>query len=129
MAHWYLFLKAVHVGCVAVSATGFFVRGLLMLADSPLLNRRWMRIFPHVVDTALLASALALAWVLQQFPFVNGWLSAKLLALVLYVVLGSVALRRRSTRAVRIAAWIAALLTLAYIIAVARAHDPRAGLF
>lgn len=129
MAELYTVLKTVHVGSVVVSATGFVVRGLLMLAGSPLLTQRWMRIAPHVVDTVLLTSAIALAALLQQYPFVDGWLTAKVLALLAYIVLGSIALKRGPTRSVRIVAWIGALLALAYIIAVALAHDPRAGIF
>lgn len=125
----YTVLKTVHVGSVVVSATGFVVRGLLMLAGSPLLTQRWMRIAPHVVDTVLLTSAIALAMLLQQYPFVHAWLTAKVLALLAYIVLGSIALKRGSTQSVRVVAWIGALLALAYIIAVAREHDPRAGIF
>jgi len=129
IAETYVVLKAIHVGCVSVSATGFFARGLLMMADSPLLRKRWIRIAPHVVDTALLASAIGLAIILRQAPFVDGWLTAKFLGLLAYIGLGSVALRRGATRGVRVAAWLAALLVLAYIIAVALAHSPGAGLF
>ena len=75
----YTVLKTVHVGSVVVSATGFFVRGLLMLAGSPLLAQRWMRVAPHVVDTVLLTSAIALAALLHQYPFVDRWLTAKVL--------------------------------------------------
>lgn len=129
MAELYTILKVVHGGSVVVSAAGFVARGLLMLADSPLLAQRWMRIVPHIVDTVLLTSAIALAVMLQQYPFVHGWLTAKVLALLAYIVLGSIALKRGPTRGVRAAAWIGALLALAYIIAVARVHDPRAGIF
>jgi uncharacterized membrane protein SirB2 len=88
-----------------------------------------MRVLPHVVDTVLLASAIALALLLHQYPFVDGWLTAKLLALAAYIVLGSIALKRGPTRAIRAVAWIGALVALAYIIAVARVHDPRGGIF
>jgi uncharacterized membrane protein SirB2 len=129
LAELYTVLKMVHVGSVVVSAAGFVVRGLLMLAASPLPAQRWMRIAPHVVDTVLLASAIALAALLHQYPFVDGWLTAKVLALLAYIVLGSIALKRGPTRSIRAVAWIGALMVLAYIIAVARAHDPRAGIF
>lgn len=129
LAELYTVLKMVHVGSVVVSATGFVVRGLLFLAGSPLLMQRWMRIAPHVVDTVLLTSAIALAALLHQYPFVDGWLTAKVLALLAYIVLGSIALKRGPTRSIRVVAWIGALMALAYIIAVARAHDPRAGIF
>ena len=119
----YLAIKSVHVGCAALSIIGFAVRGGLMLADSPLLQRRFTRIAPHVVDTLLLLSAIWLAWMLGQVPFVHGWLTAKVLALIAYIVLGVVALRG-PTKAVRAMAFAAALLTAGYIVAVAVTRDP-----
>ena len=89
----YLWIKYLHVACVILSLSGFAARGALMLAGSPLLNARWVRIVPHVVDTVLLASAVWLAWFLGQVPFVHGWITAKVFALVAYVILGSIALK------------------------------------
>jgi uncharacterized membrane protein SirB2 len=62
--------------------------------------------------------------VLQQYPLVHGWLTAKFFALIAYIVLGTLALKRGKTKARRIAAWIAALLVFGYMAAVAVAHDP-----
>jgi uncharacterized membrane protein SirB2 len=121
----YLIVKSLHVGCAALSISGFAARGGLMLADSPLLQTPFVRIAPHVVDTLLLASAIWLAWMLGAAPFAQGWLTAKVLALVAYIVLGSLALRRGPTKAVRSAAFVAALLAAAYIVSVAVTRDPR----
>jgi len=115
----YLFAKGLHVGCAALSIGGFAARGVLMLADSPLLAAKPVRIAPHVVDTALLASAIWLAWNLGLGPFSHGWILAKILGLVAYIVLGVIALRRGRTRRVRAAAWVAALAAAGYIVAVA----------
>jgi uncharacterized membrane protein SirB2 len=112
-------IKLIHVTSAAISISGFFVRGLWMLADSPRLRARWVRIAPHVVDTILLASAIYLAVTIQQYPGVNPWLTAKLVALVLYVVFGSIGLKRGRTKAIRVAAWLGALATFAYIVGVA----------
>jgi uncharacterized membrane protein SirB2 len=120
----YLFVKYVHVGCVVLSLAGFAARGALMLRASPLLQARFVRIAPHIVDTLLLASALWLAWMMHQAPFVHGWLTAKVLGLLAYIVLGSIALRRGRTRAVRAAAFAGALLAAGYVVAVALAKDP-----
>jgi uncharacterized membrane protein SirB2 len=122
-ASLYVAVKAVHVGCAVISIGGFVVRGVLMLADSPVLQARFVRIAPHVVDTALLASAAWLAWFLGQVPFVNGWITAKLLALVVYIGLGTVALKRGRTKPVRVAAFAGALAAAAYIVAVAVTRD------
>ena len=118
----YALLK--HVACVALSWAGFFVRGVWMIRESPLLGARWVRVAPHVVDTVLLASAVALAAMLRQYPLAHGWLTAKVVGLVLYIALGMVALRRGPTRRARIAAWVAAQLVLGYVVAVALTKNP-----
>jgi uncharacterized membrane protein SirB2 len=120
----YALLKSTHVACVALSYLGFFVRGVWMIRGSPLLGRRWVRIAPHVVDTLLLASALGLAVLLRQNPLIQPWLAAKIVALVLYIALGIIALGRGRTGAVRVTAWIAAQLVFLYIVTVALTRSP-----
>ena len=115
----YLVIKAVHVTCVAVSYALFLVRGIWMIRDSAMLERRWVKVLPHVNDTLLLVAAIALALALRQYPFVHGWLTAKVAALAGYIVLGRVALRPGRARAARVAAWIAAQIVFLYIVAVA----------
>ena len=83
-----------------------------------------LRYLSYSIDTALLTAALMLATILHQYPFVHGWLTAKVLLLVCYVVLASFALKRGRTRAVRTSCWIAALLVYLYIVSIARAHHP-----
>lgn len=120
----YLALKALHVGCAILSIAGFAARGVLMLRGSQLLETRWLRVVPHVVDTVLLASALWLTILIGQYPFVQNWLTAKVLALVAYVVLGSIALKRGRTKGVRTVAFALALGVAAYIVTVALTRDP-----
>ena len=120
----YGFLKQFHLATIAITLTLFVLRGVWMMADSPRLQARWVRIVPHVNDTLLLASGLSLAVLLGQYPLVNGWLTAKLFALILYIVLGTVALKRGRTKGMRIAAWIAALLVFGYMVAVAVTRAP-----
>lgn len=90
-----------------------------MLIDSPLLQARLTRVLPHVVDTLLLGTGVALALLSAQYPFVQSWLTAKIVALVIYIGLGMVALKRGRTKAVRLAALAGALLTFGYIVGVA----------
>jgi len=120
----YLTLKAVHVTSVATSYTLFFVRGMWMMYMPQMLTRRWVRVVPHVVDTVLLASAIAMAVTIRQYPFAVGWLTAKVIGLVVYVGLGTIALKRGKSRRIRVAAWIAAQAVFAYIVAVALARNP-----
>ena len=115
----YLLLKQIHIACVIVSASGFFVRGLWMIARPQLLTLRWVKVAPHVVDTVLLVSALGMVFQARFSPLQHPWLAAKIAGLLLYIVLGSIALKRGRTRAVRITAFAGALLALGYITAVA----------
>ncbi len=90
-----------------------------MLRDSPVLNTRWVRTVPHCVDTALLASGIGLALSTHQYPFVQGWLTAKVLALIAYIVIGAIGLRYGRSKRVRRYAFIGALFIFAYIVGVA----------
>lgn len=121
----YLLLKHLHVTCVVLSVTGFFLRGVWMLTDSPLLDRLWVRVAPHVNDTLLLAAAIGLSVVLQQYPFVHGWVTAKVIGLLAYIGFGMFALRRGRSKAVRAGFWLASLASFAYIVTVALTKDPR----
>src|ERR1700675_3570921 len=98
----YLSLKIIHVSCVALSYVLFVARGVWMLRGSSLLQQRWVKIVPHVVDTALLASAIAMVVMIRQYPFIAPWLTAKVLGLILYIALGSVALKRGKSQRARI---------------------------
>jgi len=117
-------LKWIHIACAILSISGFALRGVLMLADSPLLATRFARVAPHVVDTVLLASALWLAARIGQYPFVEGWLTAKVLALIAYIVLGALALKRARSKAQRATAFALALVAAAYLVSVALTRDP-----
>jgi uncharacterized membrane protein SirB2 len=121
----YLTIKSVHVGSALLSYALFFLRGVWMLRESALLDRRWVRIVPHVVDTVLLASAISLAVLSRQYPIGNSpWLTAKVLALIVYIGLGMVALRRGRNRRARLAAWLSAQAVFVYIVAVAVTRNP-----
>ena len=115
----YAAIKHFHIACVALSGTGLFLRGLFMMADSPLLQRRWARTLPHINDTILLAAAIALTVLTEQYPFVDAWLTAKVFGVIAYIVLGALALKPGRPRAARIAALFAAMAVFAYIVSVA----------
>jgi uncharacterized membrane protein SirB2 len=111
-----------HVGCVVLSGSLFGSRAILRIADNPLANHRGLRVLSYVIDTVLLAAAILLALIIRQYPFVNGWLTAKVLLLVLYIGLGTIALKRARTRTGRTLAMLAALLVFLLIIGVAVRH-------
>jgi uncharacterized membrane protein SirB2 len=119
----YSVLKLVHVSAVVLSGTGFVLRfALAAVGRSP--RARWARVAPHLVDTVLLASALSLAWVGGFRPLEVPWLEAKLVGLVVYILAGTIALKRGRTPMVRGAAFAVALVTLAYIVSVALTKNP-----
>lgn len=124
LAEHYPLLRTVHVAAVAVSVPLFILRALVGIRWSPERVPRMLRILPHVVDTVLLGSAISLAIAIQQYPLVSPWVSAKLLALAAYVAVGTVAIRRGRTPAIRALALLGALLIVAYILGTALKHDP-----
>lgn len=115
----YMTIKHIHMGCAALSGSFFLLRGIWMLKAPAMLQRCWVRIVPHLVDTALLASALAMVYLSRQYPFEAPWLGAKVVALVLYIVLGTIALKRGRTLKARAIAFVGALAVFAYIVSVA----------
>ncbi len=124
----YLLIKTLHVTCVLISISLFVLRGTLELMDKPWRDWRVLRVAPHWVDTLLLSSALWLAWRIGQYPFVNGWLTAKVLALLAYILLGMRALSRKTPRSQRMPFFGAALLCATYIVGVAFTHSLSWGL-
>lgn len=125
---WYPVFKLVHVVSITLSAALFVTRGVWLFRDSEQLSRRWVRIAPHIVDSILLVSAIALVIELHQYPFVHHWLTAKVLALLVYIGLGLVVFRFARSRPLQVTSWLAALAVLAYIVSVAITHSPTAGL-
>ncbi len=115
----YVWMKQIHIITVIVSFSLFFVRGVWVAMDSPRLKQRWVKVVPHVNDSILLLSAIALSVIVSQYPFVKGWLTAKVLLLVVYIGLGMVAISRGKTKSIRIAAWLGALAVFACIVLIA----------
>ena len=124
MIDFYPEIRLTHIAAVIASGGLFFLRGLAVQ-----LGARWamaapLRYLSYTIDTVLLTAALMLATILHQYPFVHGWLTVKVLLLIVYIVLGTFALKRGHTRAIRMTCWLAALAVYAYMITVARAHHP-----
>ena len=124
----YLQIRLAHVICVCCSGGLFALRGMLTVARVPWVNHPALRWLSYTIDTCLLTAALMLVTIVHQYPFVNGWLTMKVLLLVPYVALGWYALHRARTQAVRITALLSALLVFLFIASVAWWHDP-AGIF
>ena len=118
-------IRHVHIAAVTASGALFFLRGLAL----NMFGQSWAMAAPlrwtsYAIDTVLLTAALMLMTIVQQYPFADHWLTVKVLLLVVYVVLGSFALKRGRTRAARIGFWLAASAVFLFIVSVARAHHP-----
>ena len=124
MIEFYPQIRTIHIASVILSGALFMSRGMLMLARSRLASHALLRYSSIAIDTVLLASALMLVSVLHAYPFVQHWLTVKVLLLVVYIVLGTLALKRGRTRTVQVASYFAALFVFAFIVGVARTHDP-----
>lgn len=119
----YYTVKTLHISCVVASISLFVLRGSLALSGYPWRRWRVLRWAPHAVDTVLLSSAVWLAWQLGQYPFVDAWLTAKVLALLAYIGLGSYALRLTTSKVKRPLYFAAALGCVSYIVGVALTHS------
>jgi uncharacterized membrane protein SirB2 len=124
MIEFYPQIKSVHIAAVLASGLLFLLRGTALHAGMNWAMAGPLRYLSYTIDTVLLTAALMLATLLHQYPFVHSWLTVKVLLLIVYIVLGSLALKRAATRQGRIVCWLAALLVYGFIISIARAHHP-----
>ena len=121
----YVVIKTLHQSAVVLSGAGFFARGWGALRGAAWVRSRIAKTLPHVVDTVLLGSALALVWMLGAARAgAAPWLTAKIAGLLVYIVLGSVALRPGRPARVRALAWVAALMVFGWIVSVAIMKNP-----
>ncbi|MFM9917236.1 MAG: SirB2 family protein [Rhizobacter sp.] len=121
-------LRAIHIGCAGISIGLFGLRGAMQGAGIDWRRWRWLRIAPHANDAVLLTAAIALAVTTSQYPFAQPWLTAKVIALCVYVALGRVALRRDVPPRTRACAFVAALASVGYIVGVATTRSASLGL-
>ena len=124
MIEFYPQIRTVHIDAVIASGLLFLLRGGAVQLGAKWAMAAPLRYLSYSIDTVLLTAALMLVTILHQYPFVQGWLTAKVVLLVVYVVFGSFALKRGRTGAVRVSCWIAALLVYLFIVSIARAHSP-----
>ena len=117
-------IKIIHIICMILSYILFSLRGIWMIQGSSLLKLRWVKILPHVIDTILLTSAITLVTMIQQYPGLNIWISAKIGALLLYILLGMMAFRFGKTQKIKIISWIFAQIVFFYIVLVALTKNP-----
>lgn len=117
---WYLSLKYLHAGLALLSVSGFALRWFWMCRGSPLLEHTITRRLPHIIDSLFLLTGIILALAISQYPFVHDWLTAKVIGLVLYIIFGTLALKRAPNLIWKSFFFVLALATFAYILGVAR---------
>ncbi len=129
MIEFYAQIKWVHIASIIASGMLFLLRGSLMVAGKERVAMLApLRFLSYGIDTVLLSAALMLLTILPHAMFANGWLSVKLVLVIVYIALGSLALKLGQTARARTVAFVAALAVYLGIIAIARTHDPMGGL-
>lgn len=120
----YLALKLVHVTSAVLTISGFLLRGYWMMSSSALLLHPVTRVLPHIIDTVFLLSGIAMLFMLSLNPFNVPWLVAKFVGLIVYIALGTIALKRGRSRRVQVLALAGAVAVFAYIVGVALSRSP-----
>jgi len=124
MEAFYAEIRLVHIGAALAGGALFLARGMARFGGAPAAVLAPLRYLHHAVDTVLLTAALMLMTIVRQYPFVDGWLTAKVVLLAVYVALGVAAFRDGGGRAGRVASWAAAAAIYAFVYSVARARHP-----
>lgn len=120
----YSLIKQLHMTTAGLSLILFMLRAWWSVRDSRWLERRWVRILPHLVDTLLLVFGIWLMTILRFWPTQHPWMAAKLVGLVVYIAVGTVAIKRGRTPLIRGLAAIIAVTVFLYIIGAAITHHP-----
>lgn len=115
----YLAIKTIHVSCAIITLFGFLLRGFWMLIESPQLNQKLVKTLPHIIDTILLLSAIILLVLSGQSLYPFNWITLKIIILVLYIVFGTIALKRGKTKQIRIKAFLLSLASITSIFLLA----------
>lgn len=120
----YMFVKHLHLTAVALSILFFIIRFIWTLRGSAMMSKKWVKIVPHVIDTLLLASAVALCFIISQYPGVNHWLTEKVVGVVLYIVLGMWTLKWANNKPQQVVGFVMAIAVLVSIAKIAVLKQP-----
>jgi uncharacterized membrane protein SirB2 len=119
----YLLLKHLHLTFVGLALIAFVARGIWMFMNSAMLDKKWVKILPHIINTLMLLSGIGLAVFLHLSPGNQPWLLVKIIALVIYIIIGVAAFKVPNALARKVL-WIDALIVFAFIVSVAITKDP-----
>ena len=120
----YLIIKNAHITFAVISISLFILRAFWSVTESAKLQQRWAKIVPHINDTLLLSCAVYLMMTTGQYPFADHWLTAKFIALLVYIATGTIAIKRGKTAGMRLLFSLLAIATFSYIVAVAVTRTP-----
>lgn len=123
----YANFRFIHITCAVVSVSLFVVRAILQFRGYNWRTQIWLRFLPHFNDTLLFGAAITLAIMSGQYPIEQNWLTAKVVALAAYIVLGWVSLSHSVSLTTRKVAFIAALICVSYLVCVAHTRSPLLG--
>lgn len=120
----YAIIKNAHITFAVISISLFMLRAFWSVSESKKLQQRWAKIVPHINDTLLLSCAVYLMMTTGQYPFADHWLTAKFIALLVYIATGTIAIKRGKTAGVRLLSSLLAIATFSYIFTVAVTRTP-----
>ena len=120
----YIEIKFLHFCCAVLTLLSFSVRSFWKFFSPKQLQRPFIKIIPHVIDTVLFVSGITLVVLIQQYPFVHDWITIKFFAVLCYIVCGALVLKYAKTFLVRIIALIVAWGSFAYVVWLALYHQP-----
>ncbi len=120
----YLFFKHLHMSLAMLSLLGFIVRSIWAFTGSNLLNKKVVKVLPHIIDTFLLISAIVLVVMIGIYPFTasGAWITAKVIALFFYIGFGTMTIKRAKSQTQRAVFFVLAIATFIFIFATARLH-------
>jgi uncharacterized membrane protein SirB2 len=118
----YLLVKHLHMAMAYLSISLFVYRSILSVTESTLLQHKLVKVLPHIIDSLLLIFAVWLMLIIKQYPFVDAWLTAKFIALIAYILVGTIAIKRGKTALLRLWASIFSVIIFTYILGVAKTH-------
>ena len=115
----YMMAKHLHLSLIAVSVLFFITRYIWVMTDSDMMQKKWVKVAPHIIDTLLLTSALVLCVILSQYPFVTGWLTEKFIGLILYIGFGLLALKLGKDKNIKTVGFVFAIATVVFMVKLA----------
>lgn len=112
-------IKHIHLTFIALSVLFFIVRFVLHIRQSPIMDKKFVKVAPHVIDTLLLLSGLTLCFIIKQYPFQDAWLTEKIGAVVAYIFLATIALKANRNTLFKVFAALGAIAWIVYAAKIA----------